>query len=40
MVGGLVVAHILIKSWWLLALCDVHDALFAVMIFLMASPRT
>src|SRR5260370_3237653 len=28
----------LVKSWWLLALCGVLDALFAVMIFLMASP--
>src|SRR6202051_3748639 len=26
----------LVKSWWLLALCGVLDALFAVMIFLMA----
>ncbi|HWZ50430.1 MAG TPA: DUF308 domain-containing protein [Granulicella sp.] len=28
----------LIKSWWLLALCGILDAIFAVMIFLMASP--
>ena len=28
----------LVKGWWLLALCGVLDALFAVMIFLMASP--
>jgi uncharacterized membrane protein HdeD (DUF308 family) len=31
-------AQTLVKSWWLLALCGVLDALFAVMIFLMASP--
>ena len=29
-------AQTLVKSWWLLALCGVLDALFAVMIFLMA----
>jgi uncharacterized membrane protein HdeD (DUF308 family) len=33
-----IVIRTLIKSWWLLALCGVFDALFAVMIFLMASP--
>ncbi|HEV2709859.1 MAG TPA: DUF308 domain-containing protein [Edaphobacter sp.] len=27
-----------VKSWWLLALCGVFDALFAGMIFLMGSP--
>jgi uncharacterized membrane protein HdeD (DUF308 family) len=31
-------AQTLVKSWWLLALCGVLDALFAAMIFLMASP--
>jgi uncharacterized membrane protein HdeD (DUF308 family) len=31
-------AQTLVKSWWLLALCGVLDALFAVMIFLMGSP--
>ncbi|MDP9051855.1 MAG: hypothetical protein M3O31_14220 [Acidobacteriota bacterium] len=29
-------AQTLFKSWWLLALCGVLDALFAVMIFIMA----
>jgi uncharacterized membrane protein HdeD (DUF308 family) len=29
----------MIKNWWLLALCGVLDALFAVMIFLMARPN-
>jgi uncharacterized membrane protein HdeD (DUF308 family) len=29
----------LIKSWWLLALCGVLDALFTIMIVLMASPN-
>jgi uncharacterized membrane protein HdeD (DUF308 family) len=28
----------LVKSWWLLALCGVFDALFAVLIVLMGSP--
>jgi hypothetical protein len=28
----------LVKSWWLLALCGVLDALFAVLICLMGSP--
>jgi uncharacterized membrane protein HdeD (DUF308 family) len=28
----------LIKSWWLLALCGVLDAIFSVMIFFMQSP--
>jgi uncharacterized membrane protein HdeD (DUF308 family) len=28
----------LVKSWWLLVLCGVLDALFAVLIFLMGSP--
>ncbi len=28
----------LVKSWWLLALCGVLDALFAVLIVLMGSP--
>lgn len=31
-------AQTFVRSWWLLALCGVLDALFAVMIFLMASP--
>ena len=31
-------AQTLVKSWWLLALCGVLDALFAAMIFLMGSP--
>lgn len=31
-------AQTFVKSWWLLALCGVFDALFAVMTFLMASP--
>jgi len=31
-------AQTLVKSWWLLALCGVLDALFAVLIFLMGSP--
>jgi uncharacterized membrane protein HdeD (DUF308 family) len=29
----------LVKSWWLLALCGVFDALFAVLIVLMGSPH-
>jgi uncharacterized membrane protein HdeD (DUF308 family) len=32
------VIQTLIKSWWLLALCGILDAIFAVVIFLMASP--
>jgi hypothetical protein len=32
------VIQTLIKSWWLLALCGVLDAIFSVMIFFMASP--
>jgi uncharacterized membrane protein HdeD (DUF308 family) len=31
-------AQILVKKWWLLALCGVLDALFAILIFLMGSP--
>jgi uncharacterized membrane protein HdeD (DUF308 family) len=31
-------AQTLVKSWWLLALCGVLDALFALMIFFVASP--
>jgi uncharacterized membrane protein HdeD (DUF308 family) len=31
-------AQTLVKSWWLLALCGVLDALFAVLIFLLGSP--
>jgi uncharacterized membrane protein HdeD (DUF308 family) len=32
------VTQTLIKSWWLLALCGILYAIFAVIIFLMASP--
>jgi uncharacterized membrane protein HdeD (DUF308 family) len=38
MIGRLAMAQTLVKRWWLLALCGVLDALFAAMIFLMASP--
>jgi uncharacterized membrane protein HdeD (DUF308 family) len=31
-------AQTLVKNWWLLALCGVLDALFAVLILLMGSP--
>src|SRR5258708_5654938 len=31
-------AQSLVKRWWLLALCGVLDALFAVLIVLMGSP--
>ena len=36
-VGRLVMTQSLVKSWWLLALCGVLDALFAVLIVLMGS---
>jgi uncharacterized membrane protein HdeD (DUF308 family) len=35
-IGRLAMTQSLVKSWWLLALCGVLDALFAVMIFLMS----
>jgi uncharacterized membrane protein HdeD (DUF308 family) len=31
-------AQTLVKSWWMLALCGVFEALFAVLIFLMGNP--
>jgi uncharacterized membrane protein HdeD (DUF308 family) len=37
-IGRRTVIQTLIKSWWLLALCSVLDAIFSVMIFFMASP--
>jgi uncharacterized membrane protein HdeD (DUF308 family) len=37
-IGRLAMTQSLVKSWWLLALCGVLDALFAVLIFLMGSP--
>ena len=37
-IGGLAMTQSLVKSWWLLALCGVFDALFAVLIFVMGSP--
>src|ERR1700721_1261469 len=36
-IGRLAMTQSLVKSWWLLALCGVLDALFAVLIFLMGS---
>jgi uncharacterized membrane protein HdeD (DUF308 family) len=37
-IGRLAMTQSLVKGWWLLALCGVLDALFAVQIFLMGSP--
>jgi uncharacterized membrane protein HdeD (DUF308 family) len=37
-IGGLAMTQSLVKSWWLLALCGVFDALFAVLIVVMGSP--
>jgi uncharacterized membrane protein HdeD (DUF308 family) len=37
-IGRLAMTQSLVKSWWLLVLCGVLDALFAVLIVLMGSP--
>ena len=37
-IGRLAMTQSLVKSWWLLALCGVLDALFAILIVLMGSP--
>lgn len=37
-IGRFAMTQSLVKSWWLLALCGVLDAIFAVLIVLMGSP--
>jgi uncharacterized membrane protein HdeD (DUF308 family) len=37
-IGRLAMTQSLVKSWWLLALCGVFNALFAVLIVVMGSP--